>query len=295
MNPTLLDIGGTYIKCADGRVIPIPSAGPREAIAAALRKAVKIPDQVGNDCGMVGNDCGMVGNDCVVMPGADRASCHIGIAIPGPFDYQNGIFRADHKFAAVKGMSFRELAGLPDDADVRFIHDVCAVLEGAVRMLGLSDGNTAIVTLGTGLGFALSEKDQVRYGPTLSPADSIWNLPYGDGILEDVVSGRGVRAIYAKLGGEATLTARDIAERAFHGDRDAFEAYERMGSILGEAICPILEKNGVRNLLFAGQIAQSLSLMEDGLRRHLGGIIRIAMAPDGAVYKGIETLFETNQ
>lgn len=264
MRTTLLDIGGTFIKCSDGRVIPIDSNGPKERIASALRNAVA---------------------------GADR----LGVAIPGPFDYGQGIFRADHKFAAVKGMSFRELAGLPEDADVRFIHDVCAVLEGAVRMLGLSDGNTAIVTLGTGLGFALSEKDQVRYGPTLSPADSIWNLPYGDGILEDVVSGRGVRAIYAKLGGEATLTARDIAERAFHGDRDAFEAYERMGSILGEAICPILEKNGVRNLLFAGQIAQSLSLMEDGLRRHLGGIIRIAMAPDGAVYKGIETLFETNQ
>ena len=90
MRTTLLDIGGTFIKCSDGRVIPIPSAGAREAIAAALRKAVV---------------------------GADR----LGIAIPGPFDYRLGIFRADHKFAAVKGLSFRELAGLPEGTDVRFI------------------------------------------------------------------------------------------------------------------------------------------------------------------------------
>lgn len=261
MKPTLLDIGGTFIKCSDGRVIPIPSAGPRGAIAASLRKAVA---------------------------GADR----LGIAIPGPFDYRQGIFRADHKFAAVKGLNFRDLAGLPEGADVRFIHDVCAVLEGVIRMLGLTATNTAVVTLGTGLGFAIAEGGAVRYGPTLSPADEIWDLHSGDGILEDKVSGRGLRAIYAELGGEPTLTARDIAEKAFHGDRDAFEAYERMGAILGEAIYPILEEHRVRNLLFAGQISQSLSLMEDGLRRHLGDTAWISIAPEEAVYKGIESLFE---
>ncbi|MBR6457791.1 MAG: ROK family protein, partial [Bacteroidales bacterium] len=147
MRTTLLDIGGTFIKCADGRQIPIPSAGPREGIAAALREAFK--------------DSGE----------------RIGVAIPGPFDYRNGIFRAEHKFAAVKGESFRELAGLPETADVRFIHDVCAVLEGAIRGVQ-SASNTALVTLGTGLGFAIARRGKVRYGPSLSPADVIWNLPW---------------------------------------------------------------------------------------------------------------------
>ncbi|MBO4465154.1 MAG: ROK family protein [Bacteroidales bacterium] len=264
MRTTLLDIGGTFIKCADGRQIPIPSAGPKEAIAAALREALK---------------------DCEE---------HIGIAIPGPFDYRNGIFRADHKFAAVKGESFRELAGLPETADVRFIHDVCAVLEGAIRGVR-SDSNTALVTLGTGLGFAIARRGVVRYGPTLSPADVIWNLPWEGGILEEKVSGRGLRAIYAELGGDSTLTARDIAEQAFHGDRMAFEAYERMGATLGAAIKGLLHENQVDTLLFGGQISQSLDLMEDGLRSHLGYEIRIARAPEKAVFKGIETLFETNQ
>ena len=263
MRTTLLDIGGTFIKCADGRQIPIPSAGPKEAIAASLRQAAY---------------------------GAER----LGIAIPGPFDYRNGIFRAEHKFAAVKGESFRELAGLPADADVRFIHDVCAVLEGSIRH-GQNSGNTAVVTLGTGLGFAIANKGKVRYGPTLSPADVIWNLPWEGGILEDKVSGRGVRAIYSGLGGDADCTARDIAERAFHGDGAAFEAFERMGAILGSAIAGILHENYVETLLFAGQISQSLDLMEEGLRSRLGDDILIARAPEGAVFKGIEALFETNQ
>ena len=302
MRMTLLDIGGTFIKCQDGRQIPIPSAGPREAIAASLRKAVNGWDSFNQAGGLGGtphSPLGVQGDDCFASlseaSGAIPVSARIGISIPGPFDYKNGIFRAEHKFAAVKGESFRELAGLPAEADVRFIHDVCAVLEGSIRMLGLTDGNTAIVTLGTGLGFAVAQGGEVRYGPTLSPADCIWNLPLEDGILEDKVSGRGVRAIYSSLGGDATCTARDIAEMAFHGDRTAFEAYEQMGSILGKAIYPILDKLAVRNLLFAGQISQSLSLMEDGLRNHIGGLIRIAQAPDGAVFRGIETLFETNQ
>ena len=127
MRTTLLDIGGTFIKSSDGRQIPIPSAGPREGIASALRLALK-----------------------------DHGE-RIGIAIPGPFDYRQGIFRADHKFAAVKGESFRGLAGLPETADVRFIHDVCAVLEGAIRGVR-SDSSTALVTLGTGLGFAIARR-----------------------------------------------------------------------------------------------------------------------------------------
>ena len=264
MKTTLLDIGGTFIKSSDGRQIPIPSAGPREAIAAALREALK--------------DSGE----------------RIGIAIPGPFDYRQGIFRAEHKFAAVKGESFRELAGLPETTDVRFIHDVCAVLEGAIRGVQ-SDSNTALVTLGTGLGFAIARRGKVRYGPTLSPADVIWNLPWEGGILEDKVSGRGLRAIYSQLGGDGSLTARDIAEQAFHGDRMAFEAYERMGANLAAAIKDLLAENQVDTLLFGGQISQSLDLMEDGLRSRLGYDIRIARAPEKAVFKGIETLFTINR
>ncbi|MBP5172291.1 MAG: hypothetical protein J6037_01760, partial [Bacteroidales bacterium] len=57
----------------------------------------------------------------------------------------------------------------------------------------------------------------------------------------------------------------------------------------------ILAENQIDTLLFAGQISQSLDLMEDGLRSHIGPDIRIARAPEGAVFKGLERLFETNQ
>ena len=74
----LLDVGGTFIKCSDGREIPIDSAGPREAIIASLRQAVE------------GYDAAMV-------------------AIPGPFRYSDGTFLMKHKFASVYGEKFEDL------------------------------------------------------------------------------------------------------------------------------------------------------------------------------------------
>ena len=75
-----LDIGGTFIKSAvfqAGKLIrKLPqvsscSGGSREDIATAVRTAVRQAGPVGR----------------------------IAVSIPGPFDYANGIFRMEHKFA----------------------------------------------------------------------------------------------------------------------------------------------------------------------------------------------------
>ena len=257
-----LDVGGTFIKCADGRMIPVVSQGKREGIEASLREAV-------------GDLDGIQG---------------IGIAIPGPFDYQEGIFRMDHKFAAVKGLSFREIAGIPDAVSLRFGHDVNTQLEGAIRMLDLR-GNTALVTLGTGLGFAYAEQGKVQYAPNGSPRRNLYNLPWNHGILEDAVSGRGIRSTYASRTGELGLSAHAIAQRAYAGDHVAMETYSQVGSILGEALAPVLEELEVTTVLFSGQITRSMSLMERPLKNALQGIAEMEIAPEGAVYKGLELLF----
>ena len=62
---TLLDVGGTYVKCDDGRQVPIASGGDKLQIAGALRQAV--------------GDTAGIGR--------------IGVAIPGPVDYRKGIFQ----------------------------------------------------------------------------------------------------------------------------------------------------------------------------------------------------------
>lgn len=266
----LLDVGGTYIKRPGLPPLPIPSAGTREEIAAALRTALA--------------------HGTPVAPGLTGGLTRIGVAIPGPFDYRNGIFLMKHKFAAVYGESFAALAGVPEGTDIRFRHDVNSALEGALRMMELR-GNTALVSIGTGLGFTCAVDGKVQYGPTGSPAIGIWNKPYGNGILEDVVSARGIRNLYVSMGGSEELSAAGIAKRAYDGEDLAYKAFCRMGEALALALEELTEEFNFGTVLFAGGVSRSLILMEQALRDRLGDI-RIAMAPEGAVFRGLEALFE---
>ena len=266
----LLDVGGTFIKCSDGRTVPIDSAGDREGIAGALQEAV----------------------------GETRPSI-VAVAIPGPFDYDAGIFRMEHKFAAVYGERFRTLAGLPEDIPVRYIHDVNCMLLGALRLPEVKPfRKVALTTLGTGLGFAFALDGHLQCSPDGSPARNLWNRPYLDGIAEDYASKRGVLRAYSEVSGlplPEGATVKSLAMKAYAGYDIARGTFLRVGAHLGAAIAPLLRETGIECLLVGGQIAKSFSLMEPSLRESLAsvpGLQKIQALPnlDSATFDGLETL-----
>ncbi len=253
----LLDVGGTFIKCSDGRSIPVDSNGSREEICASFREAV-----------------GSTGN-----------IARVAVAMPGPFDYSKGIFLMKHKFAAVYGESFADVAGLPAGTSLSFAHDVVAMLLGEV---GPGSPNTALATLGTGLGFAMFVDGKVLTNELGSPAVSIYNRPYRDGTLEDYASKRGITAAY----GDNSLTVKEIAQRAFAGDAKAAEAFAQAGRVMGEGIAQVLADYGVRTLLLGGQISRSAALIIPALQAKLpAGIeIRTISDFDNATFRGLSRL-----
>lgn len=265
----LLDVGGTFIKCSDGRSVPVDSAGTREEIVRALREA-----------------CG------------DAAE--VRAAVPGPFDYAAGQFLMKHKFAAVYGKYFADLVGLPRE-NCRFIHDVNCMLLGQLRVCagsncadnpGKAPENTALVALGTGLGFAMCIDGEILRSELGSPRVSIFNRPYRDGVLEDYASKRGVLRLY----GRDDLTVKQIAEKAIEGDRKAIEAFRRMGETIGDAIAPILKEYGVIRLILGGQISRSSQLFAPAILKSLKaeGLSGISVVPlenfDNATFNGLEQL-----
>ena len=259
----LLDVGGTFIKRPDGQMFPLDSNGSSQAIAQALAAAIGPMEGLGG----------------------------VGVAIPGPFDFQQGIFLMKHKFASVYGMRFRELVGIPESVRLVFHHDVNALLRGAVKMLSLQRGNSVLVTLGTGLGFAYALKGEVQYAPSGSPARSLWNLPMEKGgILEDYVSARGICSAYASKTGDQSQTAYSIAQKAYAGDPTARRVYEEVGDILGAALEKAIGDLHVSTVLIGGQIGQSFSLMRGSMQKQLEGV-RLMNAPFGAVFEGLSTLF----
>lgn len=265
----LLDIGGTYIKCSDGRTVGTNAFGSRDEITQALREAVGPLD-------------GLTG---------------IGVAVPGPFNYTNGTFLMTHKFGSVHGERFPDLVLPPDCPEspvFRYAHDVAIMLEGAIRMLDLKYTNTALVTLGTGLGFCHSINGIVQYNQSGSPAFSLWNQPApGGGILEDKVSARGISAEYGRKTGRNGLSPKQIANLAHSGDILAADTFSAVGETLGENIQEILNRMGIKTLLMGGQISSSLDLMLAPLQEELPDVC-IKKVPGEAVFHGLSTLFETN-
>ena len=248
----LLDVGGTFIKCNDGRSVPVDSDGSRESIAASFREAV--------------------GENAV----------GVGIAMPGPFDYEKGIFLMKHKFAAVYGESFRDVAGIPAGVPVGYIHDVNAALRGALEAdPSLKEGTVAMITLGTGLGLAVAENGRIATNEQGSPKYNLWNLPYGDSILEEYISRRGIRKRYK----DGSVDVKELSAKARRGNIDAAAAFRNAGADLSYGAQPLLEKLGVSKVLFGGQIARSLDLFQLDF-----GDIAIVYCKDfsGAVMRGAE-------
>lgn len=109
----------------------------------------------------------------------------IGIAMPGPFDYENGIshMRDQDKYDNLYGMDIRtalaERLGL-SGSRICFINDAAAFLQGEV-FAGKHDGYPKVlgITLGTGLGSAVWER-----GSKAVDAD-LWKTPYRGSNMEE--------------------------------------------------------------------------------------------------------------
>ncbi|MGK6350958.1 ROK family protein [Parapedobacter sp. DT-150] len=109
----------------------------------------------------------------------------IGIAMPGPFDYEKGIsrMRDQDKYDNLYGMDIRrELSDRTgvDGPQIRFINDAAAFLQGEV-FAGKHNGHAKMlgITLGTGLGSAIWEK-----GSNAVDAD-LWKTPYLESNMEE--------------------------------------------------------------------------------------------------------------
>ena len=284
----LLDVGGTFIKSALGvagkgalegtfRSIPMSSAGTAEEIANAFRAAVSV--------------------QIIRAEQEGYAVDTVCAAIPGPFDYEKGIFLMKHKFAAVYGLSFRQILGdvIAPGTRLAFVHDVNGALLGAMTAdPSLKEGSVAMITLGTGLGFTYAVDGQVQKSETGSPAKGLWNASYNGGILEDYVSRRGIIRIYKDLGGKLAEgeDVKDISLRARSGEKAALEAFSKVGQHLAAGASQVIADLDIRQIIFGGQISRSFDLIEKSLCEGLPRNVKVGVSSDieGLVLVGTAAL-----
>lgn len=257
----LLDVGGTFIKCSDGRSVPVDSNGPQEGIVSALKEA------------------------CFGAGATPDTDLQIRAAVPGPFNYATGQFLMKHKFASLYGEHFADLIGIPR-GNCRFAHDVICMLLGEKPTC-----NTAIIALGTGLGFAMYIDGKILENELGSPKMALYNKPFRDGILEDYASKRGILRLY----GRNDLPVKEIGAKAIAGERNAIDAFAQMGSILGESVATMLKEYRIETLLLGGQISKGSQLFIPSIasqfeRADLTVDIRTISDFDNATFNGLKCL-----
>ena len=260
----LLDVGGTFVKSVVATLqgellpntetsVPINSDGTREEIERSFAT-------------VVANGRAIAEYNGYLLAG-------VGVAFPGPFDYNTGISYMTHKFAALEKVSmkdfFHSLLDIGEDMPVVFMHDVTAAVMGEMSF-GAAQGykNVAVVTLGTGLGFSHTVDGEIQYSPMGSPAVSIYNRPYKDGVLEDYASKRGFLRSYAEVCGKelpSNLTVAMIGGLCAEGDKEALQSFYNVGEILATELKPLLEEFNIECLLFGGQISRSFRFFEPAI------------------------------
>lgn len=203
------------------------------------------------------------------LSGYRNKSVRVGIAIPGPFRYEEGISEMQNqdKYDALYGLNVKEMLaealGLPL-ANIEFFNDAECFLRGeafagAVKGYRRSMG----LTLGTGLGTAWYRDGEAR------DAD-LWRYPLKDGIAEDYISTRWFVKRYFELTGANIENVRELAELG-HNDTHALQIWAEFAANLGfflQQVAPQFEPQAV---VIGGNIARSFNLFYPALEAVLSG------------------------
>ncbi len=117
----------------------------------------------------------------------------IGLAMPGPFDYVNGIsmIRGLNKYESLYGLNIREALQdrLTDRTlPIAFANDAACFGLGGARAEAAAHRKSIAITLGTGFGACFVEdKLLVTTGPGVPPNGYLYNIPFKGGIAEDYI------------------------------------------------------------------------------------------------------------
>ena len=229
----------------------------------------------------------------------------IGFAMPGPFDYPNGIAMFTESVAKYQNLysikvskRIKELMGLSSDSDVRFMNDASAFAIGEAWCGKASKVDRSVsITLGTGFGSAFVDEGVVVVDRDDVPKmGCVWHLPYNGGIADDSFSTRWFIKRYAEKSNIRTTGAKDIAERAAT-DHIAKEIFVEYGTHLGEFLAPWLKKFQAEALVIGGNVTGAYKYFvipfETALKKqHVATVIHISDHMEDAAIIGSARMFD---
>lgn len=239
-----VDIGGSHITAAlvdleVRRVLPSFSA----------RKSINAKDDAAS---IINNWCEAI---CDVFETQPALHKRIGIAMPGPFDYEKGIslIKNQDKYESLYGLNVKELMAERlgvSPSDIRLMNDAGCFLQGEV-MGGAARGYKSAVgvTLGTGLGSAY-------FKDGLAEDANLWCAPFKDGIAEEYISSRWLVSRYAEVCNGKVANTKEMVDLIPTDDRIK-GIFGEFGANLAAFLTPFIQQHNPEVAVIGGNIAKS--------------------------------------
>ena len=201
----------------------------------------------------------------------------VGFAMPGPFDYPNGIclIKGFDKYEALYGLNIRqELAARTGVApeQIVFRNDADAFLDGELYG-GAGEGFSRALglTLGTGLGSCLYVEGEITNA-------GLNVLPFKHGMAEEYLSTRWFINTYQQQTGKQVSGVKELADR-FHEDETVRKIFMEFSTNLGELLQHCLHTFNIQAIIIGGNISNAYSLFIDEVMKQL--------PPDAIIKKAI--------
>ena len=251
-----VDIGGSHITAAqvDAKTSEIIESTRMRSSVNSEQEASSI---IGQWCEVIAKACGLPAN----------ASKKIGIAMPGPFDYQNGIsfIKGQNKYDMLYGLNIKQLLAASLNLEVEniiFYNDAASVVRGeACAGAGKSYSRLIGITLGTGLGTS------VFYDNHAKDAE-LWNSLFKESIAEDYLSARWLLTRYTELTGEIIPDVKQLAS-LWDTNNQVRDAFNEFGENLGLFLNSFIESQNPEAVILGGNIAKALKLFKESLQASL--------------------------
>lgn len=252
-----VDIGGSHITAAlvdlESRSV-IPGSGKRKLVNSQASSKEIIDEW-----------CAVIRD---AFTDAVAGGWKVGIAMPGPFNYDEGIslIKDQDKFQSLYHKNVRNLLANElgiGPASVKFMNDASCFLQGEVFGGAARDYNPVLgLTLGTGLGSAVCRNGVAE------DAD-LWKSPFREGIAEDYLSTRWFVARYQQLSGQTVTGVKELMEEDSPFVQQVFLEF---GANLGAFLVPHILSNKAEAVVLGGNIANALPFflpsLEKVIREH---------------------------
>lgn len=203
----------------------------------------------------------------------------IGIAFPGPFDYENGIslMKGIRKYDALYQINLKEIMiqwivelGFSHTTQLVFENDATSFAEGEYYYGEARGKNKGMfITLGTGCGSTFIKNNLIiknEYG--LNQTGMIYDVPFLAGTIDEYLSAKGLMDI-ARANHMTNPDGYQLFLAAERGDSIARSIFREFGGQVAEGLQPFILSFEPDVVVLGGQISQSLKWMIDGIGEQL--------------------------